>query len=310
MGLETKKRPVVWVSFEENRVERRLAFDAWFAAGGPRPDKLQFVTSFEPLFIDEALGLQQIVEAASILQAGLVVIDPLHAAYSAGNISDGATARRVLAGVKKITQDLDCSVLIIHHLTKQSGLGLSRERMSDSGQILAAASMDWLIETTDRKAPPSFRGTRNEGGVGEGDLTSPPPDLEEEGVKEVEVPKLSPQSSIVNQQSSIKNSRLLRILGRGRGELVNRNWLINSPAPMQYELVGEGDKPLNTPLEDQILELLSVKSLTAREIAEEIGASVASVRNVMTKLIAKSHAHVRSIDGRERTYAVPRASGA
>lgn len=253
MGLQVSKGPVLWCSFEENTTERHLAINAYKATGKPMPERMHFYTSYERVYIDDPYAIEQIGEYAWGLDAKLLVVDPLHAAYGAGSISDGTTARRVLAGVKHLCKDLGLTVIVIHHLTKAAGAGLVRERMADSGQILAAASMDLLMEARIDK--------HTEGG------------------------------------------RTIRLAGRGRGSFVNRDWLVDSPAPMVYELVEAKESRLASPLESAILEALEGGAiLSSRDIAERIGFPLGSVRNSITKLVGRGHARISEIASGTRLY--------
>ena len=85
---------------------------------------------------------------------------------------------------------------------------------------------------------------------------------------------------------------------------MNRSWLIESPAPMVYRVIGDGSEPLRTALERRVAEVLRAGSLTSREIAERSGAPVGSVRNLLTRLVARGDARVVMINGRERVYGI------
>ncbi|MFY9233194.1 MAG: AAA family ATPase [Fimbriimonadaceae bacterium] len=311
MGMATVKRPVLWLAFEENETERHLAFDAYFGLGGATPERMHFLTSYGRLYIDDPMGLQQIGDAAARCGAGLVVVDPLHAAYSAGSIAEGSTARRVLSGVKQLCREMDLSTVIIHHLTKQTGSGMVRERMADSAQILAAASMDWLMEVERDSGPGDAdveEGDQTVGQVVDEDC------FEENGVKyrhldvdgwpKAEEERDQAVSAQVGGQASGQgeSGRLIRLMGRGRGAEVNRNWLIHSRRPMEYRLIGSGDIPLRSPLERRALVALSYDDLNSRELSESLGAPIGSVRNMLTWMIGAGKVRVKWLDGRERVY--------
>ena len=320
MGMPTQKRAVIWLSFEENEMERQLAFDAYFAAGGTRPDNLKFLTCYERLFIDDAEALRQIGETAWGTEAGLIVVDPLHAAYSAGSIADGATARRVLSGIKGLCRMFNLSVLVLHHLTKRVGT-MTRERIAESGQILAAASMDWLMEV-EIEGPRGVEGSKVEGrGSEEGECSRK--EAEAQFGRPLTPPPTPSPSSLRSDKegapelptSGSQGGRTIRLVGRGRGADVNRSWMIESPAPMVYRLadrVGFGSS-----LEQRILDVLaewrdqergtscpesSGNHLTSREIAALTGAGVGAIRNVITRLVSAKRIRVASQDGRTRWY--------
>jgi len=100
---------------------------------------------------------------------------------------------------------------------------------------------------------------------------------------------------------------MIRLVGRGRGEAVNRSWLIESPAPMVYRLAGDGRRPLRTYLDRSIVEALRAGARTARDVAERTGAPVGSVRNLLTRLVARGDVRVIMTDGRERIYGAGRS---
>src|SRR5688572_6251399 len=56
-------------------------------------------------------------------------------------------ARNALQGLKDLCNEENCTAIIIHHLTKNVSAGMVRERMADSNQILATASMDILMDS-------------------------------------------------------------------------------------------------------------------------------------------------------------------
>ena len=71
---------------------------------------------------------------------------------------------------------------------------------------------------------------------------------------------------------------------------------------MEYRLIGDGDGPLRSSLERRVIGLLSSRKMTSREVAEGIGASIGSVRNLLTRLVGRGDVYVVWIDGRERVY--------
>ena len=84
-------------------------------------------------------------------ESGKSVFDPLYGANSAESLSDGRSARNALQGLKDLCNEEGCTAVVIHHLTKNVGAGLVRERMADSNQILATASMDILMDSKDER---------------------------------------------------------------------------------------------------------------------------------------------------------------
>lgn len=118
-------------------------------AFGTAPERL-LVTHDKPL-IDSPDGLALLRHNVRKHRARLVVIDPLYGANSAESLSDGRSARNALQGLKDLCNEEGCTAVVIHHLTKNVGAGLVRERMADSNQILATASMDILMDSKDER---------------------------------------------------------------------------------------------------------------------------------------------------------------
>ncbi len=136
---------VLWCCFEESRAERAMMIRMH---GTPSPRLL--VTHDRPM-IDTPDGLALLRHNVRKHHAKLIVIDPLYGANSAESLSDGRSARGVLEGLKELCNEEGCTAIVIHHLTKNVGAGLTRERMADSNQILAAASMDILMDSKDER---------------------------------------------------------------------------------------------------------------------------------------------------------------
>jgi hypothetical protein len=147
LGFPTVLASVLWVAFEESREERLLAIEAF----GKTPDNL--FTSHEKLYIDTAEGIAALRWWIRKTSAKLLVIDPLYAACKAESLSDGRTARDTLSGLKELCRTEHIAAIVLHHITKDTSAGLTRERFADSNQIVAAASMDILMDVKDARKP-------------------------------------------------------------------------------------------------------------------------------------------------------------
>gem|GEM_PF-1417520 len=141
LGMPAKQGPVLWLAYEESRQERAIALQAF----EERPD--DFYICHDPLHIDNDQGLEALRWWVRKTQAKLLVIDPLYAAGTAESLSDGRSARQTLGGLKDLCRRERCAAIVLHHITKNVSLGMTRERISDSNQILAVASMDLLMDT-------------------------------------------------------------------------------------------------------------------------------------------------------------------
>lgn len=143
LGMPVEQGPVLWCALEESESERRIALEAYDV----RPDPLY--TSHSKIRIDKPEGIEALRYWVRKTGAKLVVIDPLYAAHSAESLSDGSAARRVLQPLKDLCRTEGISVIVLHHLTKGTSQGMVRERMADSNQILASASMDMLLDSSE-----------------------------------------------------------------------------------------------------------------------------------------------------------------
>lgn len=143
LGMATSQSPVLWCALEETETERRIALECYDG----QPDALW--TSHAKVNIDQADGIAALRYWVRKTGAKLLVIDPLYGAHSADNLTDGTSARRVLQPLKDLCREERLTALVIHHLNKAVSVGMTRERMADSNQILAAASMDILIDSSE-----------------------------------------------------------------------------------------------------------------------------------------------------------------
>lgn len=142
LGLKVPEPvPVLWCAFEESRGERAMTLSAHDEV----PAGL-LVTHSKPL-IDTPDGLALLRHNVRKHKARLIVVDPLYGANAAESLTDGKSARNALQGLKDLCNEENVTAIIIHHLTKNVGAGLVRERMADSNQILATASMDILMDS-------------------------------------------------------------------------------------------------------------------------------------------------------------------
>ncbi len=110
-----------------------------------------FLVAHDRPLIDTPDGLALLRHNVRKHHAKLIVIDPLYGANSAESLTDGQSARNVLEGLKELCNQEGCTAIVIHHLTKNVGAGMVRERIADSNQILAAASMDVLMDSKDER---------------------------------------------------------------------------------------------------------------------------------------------------------------
>lgn len=145
MGMNTQQSGVLWCCFEESKVERAMALSAF--GGAEAYPNLVLAHGLPP--IDTPEGISHLSNAIDHYKPSLLVIDPLYGAHSQESLSGGTSGRNSLVGIKNLCATKNVAAIVIHHFTKNVGAGLTRERMADSGQILAAASMDILMDAKD-----------------------------------------------------------------------------------------------------------------------------------------------------------------
>jgi archaellum biogenesis ATPase FlaH len=145
MDLENVKTNVLWWAFEESPRERMQILGLhWGPEEDPPPG---FYMTHERLPVDSKEGLNALSETIRQKDIGLVIIDPLYAALDCGDLSGGSAARKSLTGLKDLCNDLNVTVILIHHFNKGREAG-NRNRIADSNQIPAACSMDILMESS------------------------------------------------------------------------------------------------------------------------------------------------------------------
>lgn len=140
LGVPVEQGPVLWAAYEETEAERMGVLRQW----GEVPEALY--TSHQPPRLDSEEGFDALEYWVRRTGARLVVVDPLYAAAGRDSLASGKGARRVLTGLKEICASTGATVLVLHHLTKDDGKRATRDRIAESGQILATASMDLLME--------------------------------------------------------------------------------------------------------------------------------------------------------------------
>lgn len=138
--------PVLWSCYEESRPERKLALRE-FGEDASTPN-LYFCHT-KPLINTEE-GLSVLRHWIKKVGARLLVVDPLYGATDDESLTDGKTARNALQGLKDLCNETGCAAIVIHHFTKNVAAGLVRERLADSNQIAATASMDILMDSQDQ----------------------------------------------------------------------------------------------------------------------------------------------------------------
>jgi hypothetical protein len=148
-GMETCQGGVLWLCLEESYAERCTVM---LKARGMK--RLPFYFTNLKIPIDTEQGISDLEQWANRAQAGLIVIDPLHAAHSGRSLNDGWAARKTLGMLKDLSKGR--LILVLHHLAKR---GI--RRVAESVQLSAIATMVMLL------TPPPFACERRGLGSGE-----------------------------------------------------------------------------------------------------------------------------------------------
>ncbi|MFY9233003.1 MAG: AAA family ATPase [Fimbriimonadaceae bacterium] len=185
--MPTKQAPVLWLSLEESPAERAQHFlclpgrtpasAAQIEHGGGTPsqhfegclvsaseshpsdksehlpEQLSIYTTHERLPIDTDEGLAALAIWIERTGAGLIVVDPLHAAHSGRSLRDGWAARRTLMKLKRFCGDRNIAALILHDLGAKGPI----RKVAESSQLSSCASLLILMRTERDRGDPDIR---------------------------------------------------------------------------------------------------------------------------------------------------------
>ena len=145
LGQQAVHCPVLWVASEESEGERALVLNKY-------PDiSDDLLISHEKIKIDTLKGIDYLHYWIQKVGAKVIVIDTLYAAIDLKSLSQGMEGRSALAPLKELCRAENVSAMVLHHINKNDNIGMTRNRFSDSGQVLAVASSDWLMGSHARK---------------------------------------------------------------------------------------------------------------------------------------------------------------
>ncbi|MBX3119121.1 MAG: AAA family ATPase [Fimbriimonadaceae bacterium] len=139
LGLPTTRCPVMWLAVEESQTERALVLKEYEVTSN-------LLISHYKFCLEKPADMYLLRQCIRQSGARLLIIDPLYAATNTDTLSDGRQARKVLTGLKELCASERIACVLLHHINKNVASGMNRERMADSNQILAAVSLDLLME--------------------------------------------------------------------------------------------------------------------------------------------------------------------
>jgi RecA-family ATPase len=156
-GMKTTKGPVLWVAMEECYGERKELFnhDPEFLK-----EEIDIWTCYlrhAPIDTDE--GFESLKYWARKTNANLIVIDPLYAAVSNCNLSEGHYARRAMQRLKHLAYEMNCAIIVLHQVNRGKA-----HRIADSIQLQATASINAVFSRSPAPPPPAPGGEGAGGG--------------------------------------------------------------------------------------------------------------------------------------------------
>jgi hypothetical protein len=122
-GVEIQRR--VWAFCRAHNVAEQ-DLGRLFVAGtdDPRVQRLSFLqTTDKNQSVLDQPGFQVLKTALQSLRPDVVILDPLVAFCSGGNMNDNAVMSLVMRELKRLAANFDCSVLIVHHTRKGGDVG-------------------------------------------------------------------------------------------------------------------------------------------------------------------------------------------
>ncbi|HVT13103.1 MAG TPA: AAA family ATPase [Fimbriimonadaceae bacterium] len=312
LDLPTTKSAVLWIAYEESEEERAIAI----RPHGVTPESL-YVTH-ERIPIDEDKGLDALRWWIRKTDARLLVIDPLYAATEKA-ITDGKGARSALSKLKHLCQTEHCAALVLHHLTKEKSMGMVRERVAESHQLLAVASMDILMEVKHPEpnpvripntqhpipSPPSTPLNPESSILESSNPPNPPSTLNAQHLT-----PLNPETSILESSNprilmnAARSAREITLRCHGRGAFANQNWWIESQGVADYRLIARsaGEEIFREDKNEQILAHLRTAALSAEQLADRTGIHLPTLRNKVTFLQRDGLIEVAARVGRTALY--------
>ncbi len=294
-GRETRQGGVLWIAAEESMVERReLLRHSRLADPG-----IALFTTFEPMMIDTAEGLEMISSIIREFSIQLVIVDPLIASCKSADFDRSWTARKALMNFKRMLNNNFASGIVLHHSKAPGGLGGLR-RVAQNDQLAATSSLNWLLsfrnldveelEDVDAHLPPDA-----------------PPSLSyvhTQFMPTADVPKDKMPEPLLQSRR-----RLVRLESQGRGIFANRSMHFLSRGPLNYVSVEPPEAPtVKRPQfgqqERAVLNLLEVKALTASDIAERLRLKTGSLANLLTRLRTQGRIAIVGLEDGCRVYGI------
>jgi hypothetical protein len=133
--MKAKRAGVLWLALEESPQERAMVT----LPVKERLAETDFFITYDKVAIDSPDGINELRTWRNEIDAGLIVVDPLHAAHSGRSLADGWGARKTLAALKTFCNHNGVSALLLHHIGRKS------MRVAENAQLAACAGMSMLL---------------------------------------------------------------------------------------------------------------------------------------------------------------------
>jgi AAA domain len=124
-GAEITRRVLAFCLAHAGKIAEQSP-DRLYVAGAddPRVQRLSFLRATETNFSAlEQEGFAVLASSLEELHPDLLILDPLVAFCSGGNMNDNAVMAQVIGRIKSLAAAFDCAVLIVHHTRKGANEG-------------------------------------------------------------------------------------------------------------------------------------------------------------------------------------------
>jgi len=281
-GHNTSQAGVLWISGEENPVERQLIFKHSPLADPATP----IYTCYQKVAIDDEDFLDALDHWVSQTRAKLIVVDSLLACCTGRTLQDSHNARRTLQPLKDFCSLRGITALVLHHAKRAEGR-YGKRRVADNDQLSAASSMSIVLRS--QHASPALTPPMSSSPF------SPP---------------LRGAGGCPNAANPESHApRLVTLYCQGRGVQVNRTFNLLSYGPLDYRdtdvlTPGPNEKEKPTRTELAIIEALMDGPLDSEQIIARTHIPAGTIRNTITNLRRNGKIEIVQVQGMRRIYAL------
>lgn len=151
--FHTMQGPILWIDYDNGTRRTDERFDALAKARGLAEDApIHYVSMAEPWFnATDGYLVRELVEAARAMSVKLIVIDNL-GLISGDADENTADMVKVMGNLRKLAEDADAAVVVIHHQRKGSTADRAGELLRGHSSIEASLDLALLV-TRDGQEP-------------------------------------------------------------------------------------------------------------------------------------------------------------